>query len=384
MAGGEDGPRVDEKLPSTGRAPAAEPSEVAAEVPPDTVLADEPPAGGEPPGDDESTPARPPRRRARYDGARRANTRRIAIRRGVVLGLLLVAILTATTFSRETDGGLLHSGKGAVTSITGKVQDVAVAAVRPVRDAWNWFAELRTARSERNALLTEVRRLRSEATGRTVDEQRLAELEQLLRVRDERPSDYRAVTANVIARPLVDVAREARIDKGSNAGITVNSLVFLPMGENVPNDCADDSRTASGPCWYGALAGRVTHVDANTADIVYLTSTTTAIAARTLLGNTQLGLLTANALGDLIVTGVPASAALSPQDAVVTMGVGTDRLMSPYPPGLPIGYVSSFGGGDTGGGLTVQVTPYANLNGLRTVEVYVPTTSLAKRRAGVR
>jgi rod shape-determining protein MreC len=301
-----------------------------------------------------------------------------------VLGLLLIAILTSTAFARESDAGFLHSIKSSITSVTGRIQDVAVAAVRPVRDGWNWFADLRTARDERDRLAEELRRAQAENVGVAVDGQRLADLEKLLRVRDERPSDYRAAAANIISRPLVDVAREARIDKGSADGVTVNSLVLQPMGDNVPDNCADPTRSDSDTCWFGALVGRVTHVDSHTSDIVFLTSPTTKIAARTLLGKTQLGLLTANALGDLIVTGVSPSATLSPQDPVVTMGVGTDRLMSPYPPGLPIGYVSSFGGADTGSAYTVQVTPYANPNETRTVMLYIPKTGIARRRAGIR
>ncbi len=308
----------------------------------------------------------------RHERARRATRRRIAIRRGVVLGLLLVALLTSTAFVREGNGGgVLHSGKSGVTSLSGRIQDIAVGAARPFRDGWHWFADLRDARDERNRLAKQVEQMRAEAVGRALSTQQLDNLEKLLKVRDERPSDYGAVAANIISRPLVDVAREARIDRGAADGVTVNSLVMVPV----------DGKVAVS--WFGTLVGRVTHVDSRTADIVFLTSTTTRIAARTLHANTQLGLLTANALGDLTVTGVPASSSLSLQDPVVTLGVGTDRLMSPYPPNLPIGYVTSFSGAESGGDWTVQVTPYANPNDLRTVMIYVPRTELAKRRAGI-
>jgi cell shape-determining protein MreC len=335
-----------------------------------TAVIDAPPAGEPAPADAETLadgdvpPALPPRHR-------HVTPRRIAIRRGVVLGLLVVAILTSTAFVNESSDGLLHSGKSGVTSFSGRVQDVAVAAVRPVRDGWQWFSDLRTARDDRNRLQKEVDQLRADAVGQEVDTQRLDDLEQILQVRDEAPSDYRAVTASIISRPLVDVAREARIDRGAGDGITENSLVLVPNDGKVP------------ATRLGILVGRVTHVDAHTADIVFLTSTTTKIAARTLHTTTKLGLLTANALGDLSVSGVPGSQALSLEDPVVTVGVGTDRLMSPYPPDMLIGYVSDFGGVESGGDWTVQVTPYADPNNLRTVMIYVPKTALAKRRAGI-
>lgn len=318
--------------------------------------------GAAPPHDDPPPGKRP-----------RPTPRRIAIRRGVVLFLLLIAMLSSTAFFREGDGGAMHGVKSALTSISGRVQSITSAALRPVRDGWDWFSELRTARDDRIRLQKEVETLRAQQLGSRIDAQRLAQLEDLLKVRDATPADYLPVAANIIRRPLVDVAREARIDRGSANGVTVNSLVFISRGTDQGKDQG----------FFGILVGRVDHVDTHTADITFLTNPDTAVAARTLLGDTKLGLLKANALGDLILTGVPTSSAISVNDAVVTMGVGTDTLMSPYPAGLPIGYVSSYGGGGSGGSWTVQVTPYADPNDVSQVMILVPKTTLAKRRAGL-
>jgi cell shape-determining protein MreC len=288
-----------------------------------------------------------------------------------VLALLLIAILISTAFDREDGGGPLNSFKDGVTSLTGKVQDVAVGAARPFRDGWNWFGDISSVRGERDRLRDEVERLRGELAGRQVDNERLDELEELLSLQSETPEGYSPTAANILTRPLVDVAREARIDKGTNQGVTVNSLVFAPTGDDVPSQ------------YFGALIGRVTRVNADTADVVFLTSNTTSIAAKTLLG-INLGLLKANSLGELRVEGIPTSAAISENMIVVTQGVGTDNLLSPYPQGIPIGYISSFGGAESGGDWTVQVTPFADPNTLRTVMIYIPRTAIAKRRAGLR
>ncbi len=71
-------------------------------------------------------------------------------------------------------------------------------------------------------------------------------------------------------------------------------------------------------------------------------------------------------------------------DTVVTAGTGTFTLPSPYPSGLRIGTVSSFGSAreEPGEFQTVQVTPFVNPFELSTFAVFVPVSPAAKRRAG--
>ena len=152
--------------------------------------------------------------------------------------------------------------------------------------------------------------------------------------------------------------------------MTVNSLVFVPRSRGETSN-------------FGALIGKVDRVDAHSAEVTYITDPSSSIAATTLLSQSKLGLLKANASGDLVLTGVPADKAIAEQDIVVTLGAGTNNFPSPYPPGLAIGFVSSVGRAEAGGVQTVQVTPFGDPNALETVVVFTPRSADAKRRAGV-
>ena len=50
------------------------------------------------------------------------------MRRGVVVGLLVISVLIFTSFFREGEDGFLHSLKGTVGSVMAPVQDTAVGA----------------------------------------------------------------------------------------------------------------------------------------------------------------------------------------------------------------------------------------------------------------
>ena len=80
---------------------------------------------------------------------------------------------------------------------------------------------------------------------------------------------------------------------------------------------------------------------------------------------------------------VPGSVAIPPNAVVVTAGVGTALLPSPYPPNLRIGTVSSFGSaqGEPGEFQTVQVEPFRDPIELNTFVVFIPVSPEAKRRA---
>ncbi len=324
--------------------------------------------------DDVSDADRTPRS-TRPGQATRVSRRRIMVRRGVVVGLLIVCVLLLTAFFREGEDGFLHSVKGTVTDIVSPVQDVGAAAVKPVRDAWNWFADLRDARRERDHLRTENEQLRTQMSQNQQTAEDAAKLkEQLdaqLFLKTEGPGGYQVKTATVISRPPFEATRRARINLGRQDGLTVNSLVFVPAS------------TGAGQRTFGAVVGLVTRVDATGSRVTFITDPTTAVAARIQGTTVPLGLLKATPTGQLLLTGVPAKVAVADRMNVVTLGTGTSSLPSPYPPGLLIGTVSDVGNAEPSGAQTVQVTPFRDPVDLDTLTILVPQSPEARRRAGI-
>ncbi len=306
------------------------------------------------------------------DGLSRVSRRRIAARRGIVLGLLVLSVLIFTSFFRESEGGFLHSLKGTVGAVVAPVQSGAVGAVQPFKDGWNWFAELRTARDERNRLQTQNGLLQSQVAKQRTDAEQVRKLREQLKIADEGPAGYKAVTARVIARPPIDISRRVTLDKGKSDGIVVNAPVFVP----VPPPPAIDATT------FPALVGLVTSVTSRSATVTLITDPSMQIGARLQGAAKPLGLLTATASGQLNLSQVPSDIAIAVDTIVVTSGSGTPQLPSPYPPDLPIGTVSSVGGREPGDFQTVQVSPYRDPQQLSLFTVFTPVSAEAKRRAG--
>ncbi len=286
----------------------------------------------------------------------------------MVLALLVISVLIFTTFFREDEGGFLHQFKGTVGAVVTPVQEVAVAAVQPLKDGWNWFAELRGARDRANQLQAENAALKSAIISQDLTAEQLKSFREALAISDDGPDGYKAVSARVIGRPQ-DLSQRVKLDKGRNDKVTVNSLVFAPV--------KGDSK------YFGALVGIVTSTTGGSSTVTFITDPATSIGARLANGTKPLGLLKATSSGELRLEQVPRSELIQKDDVVVTAGYGTLRLESPYPPGLPIGTVSSVGGQEPGDTQTVQVTPFRDPSELSLFTVFVPTNPEARRRAGL-
>lgn len=286
----------------------------------------------------------------------------------MVLALLLISVLIFTTFFREGEGGFLHQFKGTVGAVITPVQKVTVAAVQPLKDGWNWFAELRGARDEANRLRAENAALRSEVIDQGLTAAKVKSFREALAIADDGPGGYTPVHAEVLGRPP-DLSQRVKLDKGRSDNIVVNSLVFAPhKGEGK---------------FFGALVGIVTSTTSGSSMVTLVTDPSISIGAKTLGAIKPLGLLKATSTGQLILDQVPRTERIAEGDVVVTAGYGTLRFPSPYPKDLPIGTVSSVGGQEPGETQTVQVEPFRDPMELTLFTVYVPTSPAAKRRAGL-
>jgi rod shape-determining protein MreC len=293
--------------------------------------------------------------------------RRATIRRGLIAGLVLLCLVIFTGYFRESDDGPLHDAQSAAASVVSPIQDVASEAVAPFRDAWGWLSDLKDARDRASSLQNEVDALRGAAVDNLVRDQRLTELENLLEVQalvSAGPlSGYDALVGEVTGRSPTDWWRFGRLDVGSSDGVLVNSPVV-----------ANDGRGAG-------LVGIVTDVRRSSADVAFITDGRTEVGAVVPEAGNFPGLLQSLTPGQLRLVGVPREAALQQGQAVVTGGFGTRTLPDLYPPGIPVGIVTSVGRQEVDIEYTVQVTPYVDARPLKHLVVLVPRSEAARRRA---
>ncbi|WP_217915569.1 rod shape-determining protein MreC [Miltoncostaea marina] len=294
--------------------------------------------------------------------------RRAILRRGVIATLVVVCLAIFTGYFRESSDGPLHDAQGAAASVVAPVQEVATRALEPFRDAWGWATSLRDARDRAAALEAEVEELRGRAVFDAVREQRLAELEATLGVEplldtERRLGGYEPVTGRVIARSFTDWYRSARVSVGAGDGVVRNSPVV-----------AGTQRGA-------ALVGVVTSVSGSQADVAFITDGRTEVGAGIPEAGNFQGLVQSISPGQLRLSGVPRAAPVKALQSVVTAGWARGRLKSIYPPGIPIGQVTSVGGQEVDVQQTVQVTPYVDPRTRSYLTVLVPTSPEAKERA---
>lgn len=296
--------------------------------------------------------------------------RRAIVRRAIIAGLVIVCLVIFTGYFREGESGPLHGAQDVAAAVVAPVQEVATRAVQPVRDAWGWASSLRDARDRAAALETENEGLRASAAYNTVLAERVRQLEGMLGVEAlldpaNGIGGYRPVTGLVHARSITDWYRSVRLTVGSAQGVVRNSPVV-----------ASDTRGA-------ALVGIVTAVSRDTADVALITDGRTEISATVPAASSPPGLVRATAPGQLQLSGVPRSARIELNQEVVTSGGGSlsRDLPSLYPPGIPIGRVSSRGAQEVDVQQTVQVTPYLDPRELSYMTVLVPESREARLRA---
>lgn len=294
--------------------------------------------------------------------------RRATLRRGVIAALVVACLAIFTGYFRESSAGPLHGVQSAAAGVVSPVQEVATRAAEPFRDAWGWITSLRDARNRAATLQAEVDELRGQVVFSAVQQQRLTELESLLGVEPlvEARSEldgYRVEVALVNTRSITDWYRSARITKGSDDGIVRNAPVLAGTGRGA------------------ALVGVVTSVSSDSADIAFITDGRTQVGATVPEAGAFPGLVRSTSPGQLSLTDIPREAPVKPLQAVVTGGFSGGGLPSLYPPGLPIGQITSVGRQEVDVAYTVQVTPYVDPRGLTYLAVLVPESPEAKRRA---
>jgi rod shape-determining protein MreC len=243
-------------------------------------------------------------------------------RRRAVLLLLVVASLTLLSlYYREGTGGPLHGVQDVVSTIFGPITEGADRVLKPARDLVNWFDETFEARGENDRLEDEVASLRDELARAQSTQLEAKELSRLQELTSGGivPDGSEPVTARVVGRSPTVWYSTVTIDKGTSAGIRVNDPVVAADG----------------------LAGKITQITPNTAQVTLITDSDSSVTARVLPDGVT-GVVEPN-IGDptdLQLDFLERGSDIGEGQMVVTAGFSTGNLGSIFPPGVPIGEIT--------------------------------------------
>lgn len=272
-------------------------------------------------------------------------------RRRVTLALLVASsLLLLTVYFGESAGGGLHSVQRGVLEVVSPIQEGASRALKPARDLVGWFGDTIDAKGQVSDLKSQNADLRRRAIAGTDAVRQNRQLEGLLTIdRTSTLAGTKPVSARVIGQSPTLWYSTIFIDQGSGRGVRVGQPVITGDG----------------------LIGQVTTVTGNSAVVTLITDSDLAVAGR---------------ISENGVPGVVQTAEGGPNDlrlkytsrrdrvvkgqSVVTAGTtsSSDRLESPYPPGIPIGEITRVddAGTDAQEG---HLKPYADLQRLEFVQV---------------
>jgi rod shape-determining protein MreC len=236
-----------------------------------------------------------------------------------VLVLLLLACFTVITLDvRGGDRSPLDPLRSVVGEALGPVETGAATVVRPFQAVPAFFHTTDGLRSQVTRLQAQNDALRSRLATTSVDRNRAAELDGLLRT--SRSTGYSLVPARVVAMgPAQSFSRTVTIDAGTTSGVHPDMTVLNNDG----------------------LVGRVIRADRSTATVLLIVDHESVVGGR--LGSSmEVGFLRGRGeLGDggrLDLDLVDNSVTAARGDILVTWG---SRNRRPYVPGVPVGRVES-------------------------------------------
>ncbi|HZK15643.1 MAG TPA: rod shape-determining protein MreC [Solirubrobacterales bacterium] len=269
-------------------------------------------------------------------------------RRRAVLTLLVIGSFLLLTITYGQSSGGLQRG---VSTIFSPLQSVADRALKPARDLAGWFDKTFEARGENSRLEDELIGARRKAVAGQEALQENAELRKLVGL-NRGPalaeSAYDPVTARVIARSPTVWHSTVTIDIGRGDGVRVDDPVISGDG----------------------LVGLIASAQGGSAQVTLITDHTSAVSAKVVPVGVQ-GVVRPE-LGDpedLVLDFIDSSKDVHRGQAVVTAGWCAQGLCSLFPPGLPIGEVTSASIVEQEASQQVHLRPYADIADLDLVQV---------------
>lgn len=280
-------------------------------------------------------------------------------RRAILVGLIVVCLVLLSSQFSEAESGPLHTFQRGVATVLAPIGEGAERALKPVRDLVDWFDETFQARGENEDLKEQVADLRAantqlqKAAGENEQFEKLLELDRTAEL-----SDYTPVTSRVIGRSPTVWFSTVEIDHGSSAGIERNDAVVNGDG----------------------LVGRISDLTPNTAQVELITDHNNAVSAQVMPdGPTGVVEPEVGDPEDLLLDYIDSDETVQANQTLATAGWSNGRISSAYPPGIPIGRVSSTDPGEQEEFQRIHVEPFADLRELG----YVQVLTGGQKRPGV-
>lgn len=279
------------------------------------------------------------------------HSKQVRRRRAVLLILVVISLILLTDYFGESPSSPLHTIQRGIVEVFSPIQQGASTVLSPVRDIAGWFSDTFKARSQVTQLRGEVRRLQSELAQDQYAETENRQLTREVRLDTADNIDaYHPVAADVIGHDASLWYQQIQLDQGSDDGVQV--------GDPVTGD--------------GGLVGDVTVVGPSYSIVTLITDHTLAEAAQVSDRSGDTGVLVP-AVGDpnqLVLQDLPTNAqGITDGQLVVTVGFKSGSLQDLYPPGIPIGVVSSFNPDTLANNGEISVTPVADLRHLETAQI---------------
>lgn len=259
--------------------------------------------------------------------------------------LLLLVLTSITVLTLDFRGsGVVDDLRGIASTIFSPVGDAAATVTEPFTDAWNGafgYSELEDENERLRDQIASMEGDAAEAADVIREMEELADLEGI-----ERYTDIPTLAARVVGGSLTNFEHAIQLDRGSGDGIA----------EGMP--------VVTG----GGLVGRVVAVTGSRSTVQLLTDPSFDIGVRLATsGEIAIGHGTGDGDPLLIDAGIPVSVLdqVEEGEAVTTSGLGR----SVFPPGIPIGTVSSIDRASDQLSLVLRVEPLAEIDDLSFVQV---------------
>jgi rod shape-determining protein MreC len=260
--------------------------------------------------------------------------------RGMVILLVVASLVTITIDYREGSSGPLSKASEALQTVVTPMQRGVSAVFHPVAAFFGALAHLSTNESKIRSLQHQLQVARRQQLQYQIALQQLHALQQDLDI--AKSYSFRTTGADVIGSAVSNFEWSVEIDKGSRDHIRVDMPVMSAQG----------------------LVGRVIQVTPFGSKVLLVADPDSSVAAR-LVGSQETGMLTGQGRNDLQMSLIDQSTEVAKGEGVMTSGYSGGL----FPPGIPIGQVSSVATDAATGEKQISVAPFVDFSKLDVVLV---------------